>query len=87
MVWAVLAKEEQAPKGVKPLEWMLLSTLPVESFEQAIEKLQWYARRWTIEVLHRILKSGCRIEDRQLGQANRLEACLAIDLVVAWSII
>jgi len=86
VVWAVLAKEEEAPKGVKPLEWMLLSTLPVESFEQAIEKLQWYARRWTIEVLHRILKSGCRIEDRQLGQANRLEACLAIDLVVAWRI-
>ena len=46
----------------------------------------WYSRRWGIEVLHRTLKSGCRIEQRQLGQADRLEACLAIDLVVAWRI-
>ncbi|MGA9992920.1 MAG: IS4 family transposase [Thiobacillaceae bacterium] len=85
-VWAVLAQEEQAPTGVKPLQWLLLTTVPVDSFEQAIEKLQWYARRWGIEVLHRTLKSGCRIEQRQLGQADRLEACLAIDLVVAWRI-
>ncbi len=46
----------------------------------------WYSRRWGIEVLHRTLKSGCRIEQRQLGQADRLGACLAIDLVVAWRI-
>jgi hypothetical protein len=86
-VWAVLAREEQPPEGVAlPLEWMLLTTMQVETFEEAIEKLHWYTRRWTIEVLHRILKSGCRIEDRQLGQADRLEACLAIDLVVAWRI-
>ena len=85
-VWAVLAQEEQAPPGVKPLEWMLLTTVSVETFEQAIEKLQWYARRWGIEVMHRTLKSGCRIEQRQLGRADRLEACLAIDLVVAWRI-
>lgn len=85
-VWAVFTREEQPPEGVTPLEWMLLTTMPVETFEQAIEKLHWYTRRWTIEVLHRILKSGCRIEDRQLGQADRLEACLAIDLVVAWRI-
>jgi hypothetical protein len=85
-VWAVLAQEEQAPTGVKPLEWLLLTTVPTDNFEHAIEKLQWYARRWGIEVLHRTLKSGCRIEQRQLGQADRLEACLAIDLVVAWRI-
>ncbi len=46
----------------------------------------WYTRRWGIEVLHRTLKSGCRIEQRQLAHADRLEACLAIDLVVAWRI-
>jgi len=85
-VWAVLAQEQDAPAGVTPLEWMLLTTVPVASFEQATEKLQWYARRWGIEVLHRTLKSGCRIEQRQLGNAERLEACLAIDLVVAWRI-
>ncbi|MGH9486949.1 MAG: IS4 family transposase [Terriglobales bacterium] len=85
-VWAVLATERQAPDGSKPLEWMLLTTVPVTTPEQAVEKLQWYAQRWNIEVFHRTLKSGCRIEDRQLAQADRLEACLAIDLVVAWRI-
>jgi len=85
-VWAVLAQERDAPAGVKPLEWMLLTTVAVTCFEQATEKLMWYARRWGIEVLHRTLKSGCRIEQRQLGQADRIEACLAIDLVVAWRI-
>jgi hypothetical protein len=85
-VWAVLAQEQDAPVGVKPLEWMLLTTVSVTNFEQATEKLMWYARRWGIEVLHRTLKSGCRIEQRQLGQADRIEACLAIDLVVAWRI-
>ena len=85
-VWAVLAQEQDAPAGVKPLAWMLLTTVEVGSVEQACERLMWYSRRWGIEVLHRTLKSGCRIEQRQLGQADRLEACLAIDLVVAWRI-
>jgi len=85
-VWAVLAQERQAPAGVKPLEWLLLTTLPLTDVEQAAEKLMWYTRRWGIEVLHRTLKSGCRIEQRQLAHADRLEACLAIDLVVAWRI-
>ena len=65
---------------------MLLTTCPVESFEAACEKLHWYTLRWGIEVFHRTLKSGCRIEQRQLGAADRIEACLAIDLVVAWRI-
>jgi hypothetical protein len=85
-VSAILAREADPPAGVTPLEWMLLTTMPVTSFEQAIEKLMWYARRWGIEVLHRTLKSGCRIEQRQLRDADRIEACLAIDLVVAWRI-
>jgi hypothetical protein len=85
-VWAVLAREEQPPPGVDPLEWMLLTTKPVHSGEEAAEKLRWYAQRWQIEVYHRTLKSGCRIEQRQLATARRLENCLAIDMIVAWRI-
>jgi hypothetical protein len=85
-LWAVLAREEEPPSGVEPLEWMLLTTLPVHTTEQAAEKLHWYTQRWQIEVYHRTLKSGCRIEERQLATAQRLENCLAIDLVVAWRI-
>jgi hypothetical protein len=85
-IWAVIAEEQQVPEGVEPLKWVLLTTAPVENFEDACERLVWYTQRWTIEVFHRTLKSGCLIENRQLGSANRLEACLAIDLVVAWRI-
>ena len=85
-IWAIIAEEEQAPEGIDPLKWVLLTTAPTISFEDACERLRWYTQRWTIEVFHRTLKSGCLIENRQLGSANRLEACLAIDLVVAWRI-
>ena len=78
---------EQTPrKADEPVEWFLLTTCPVESADQAYEKVQWYSHRWGIEVFHRILKSGCRIEDRQLGTEDRIENCLAIDLVVAWRV-
>jgi len=85
-LWAVLASETAPPAGVEPVEWMLLSTLEVSTFESALEKLRWYTQRWGIEVFHRVLKSGCQIETRQLAGADRLESCLAIDLVVAWRI-
>jgi hypothetical protein len=82
-LWAVWARETGTPAGVQPVEWRLLTTLPVESFAQACEKLEWHTRRWGIEVFHRTAKSGCKIETRQLGHAVRIEARLAIDLVVA----
>jgi hypothetical protein len=85
--WAVVAEEKQAPDGVEPLQWLLLTTHRVETFAQAVEKLEWYAQRFQIEVYHRTLKSGCKIEERQLGNAERIEACLAIDMVVAWRIV
>jgi hypothetical protein len=85
-IWAVLAQESNMPENIKPLEWMLLTTCPVTNFDQAVERLGWYAKRWGIEVYHRTLKSGCKIEQRQLGHAERIEACLAVDMVVAWRI-
>jgi Domain of unknown function (DUF4338)/Transposase DNA-binding/Transposase Tn5 dimerisation domain len=85
-VWAILAKESNAPSGVAPLEWMLLTTCEVDSADSAIEKVGWYRLRWGIEVFHRTLKSGCKVEQRQLGTAERIETCLAIDMVVAWRI-
>jgi Druantia protein DruA/Transposase Tn5 dimerisation domain/Transposase DNA-binding len=85
-LWAILAQEVNAPVGIEPLAWMLLTTCRVETFNDAIEKLNWYTKRWCIEIYHRTLKSGCKIEERQLGAAIRIEACLAIDMVVAWRV-
>ena len=85
-LYALRTTEIDPPAGVRPLAWTLLTTVPTHSLAQAQERIQWYAMRWQIEVYHRTLKSGCRIEDRQLGNAERLEACLGIDLVVAWRV-
>jgi hypothetical protein len=85
-VWAVLAQEVNPPPQIEGLEWMLLTSVAVKHKEDAFERLNWYARRWGIEVYHRILKSGCRVEARQLEHAHRLLNCLAIDLIVAWRI-
>src|SRR5437016_3736868 len=85
-LWAVLAQEIEAPKDVGPLCWMLLTTCRVCTFEDAIEKLARYTKRWGIEIHHKTLKTGCKIEQRQLGDADTIEACLAVDMVVAWRI-
>jgi hypothetical protein len=85
--WAVYACEQsQYVSNGDPLDWMLLTTVEVTCFDQAAQRIQWYARRWGIEVFHRTLKSGCRIKDRQLGTAHGLQACLGIDMVVAWRV-
>lgn len=80
----VQAAEIEPPQGSAGLKWTLLTTVPTPTAEAACERLQWYATRWQIEVYHRTLKSGCRIEERHLGDANRLETALAIDMVIAW---
>jgi hypothetical protein len=85
--WAVYAREVDHDAEVpEPLEWMLLTTVAVSSFAEAVERLRWYTLRWGIEVYHRTLKSACHVEDRKLSAAGRIENCLAIDLVAAWRI-
>jgi hypothetical protein len=85
-LWAVSVVEVEPPSGVEPVEWMLLTNLVVDSPESALEKVQWYGLRFQIEVYHRTLKSGCKIEERQLGSAERIESCLGLDLIVAWRV-
>jgi hypothetical protein len=59
---AVLAREENPPPDVEALEWLLLTSLPVGSFEQAMTVVAWYAVRWCIEIYFHVLKSGCQIK-------------------------
>lgn len=87
-VWAVYALESNLDESIRsPIKWMLLTTVPVTTFADAKQRIEWYSKRWGIEVYHRTLKTGCRIKDRQLGTADRIETCLGIDMVVAWRIL
>lgn len=85
-LWVVQATETDTTAIGDPIDWKLLTTCETKSPEDAIERIHWYTGRWGIEVYHKTLKSGCRIEERQLGAAERLESCLAVDMVVAWRI-
>jgi len=85
-LWAVGAQEVHPPRGIEPVCWLLLTTLPVNNLPEALEKVQWYCLRWEIEVFHKILKSGCRAEQRQLKSLENLERCLPFDLLVAWRV-
>ena len=80
---ALLVREEAPPAGVQPIEWMLLTTLPVATFEQALQCLTWYTYRWRIERYHYILKSGCQVEKLQLETRDRLMRALAVYSMVA----
>lgn len=86
-LWAVYLLEDPSEEEAGgPIEWMLLTTAPVENLDDAKTRVEWYAGRWGIEVYHRTLKSGCRIRNRQLGTADGLQACIGLDMVVAWRI-
>ena len=86
-VTALLASEDNPPDGEKPVEWLLLSSVNVETAEQAGDMLQWYLARWQIEIFFRILKSGCKVEGLQLEKDGRIEAALSFCMIVAWRIL
>ena len=80
------AREHGKPDGRKPIHWKLLTDLPVADLPAAIEKLQWYAQRWKIETFHKVLKSGCRVEEAKLRTAERLTNLIAVFCIVAWRV-
>jgi Transposase Tn5 dimerisation domain/Transposase DNA-binding len=86
-VTAILAREEAPPAGESALEWRLLTNRPAETLEAIVELIDWYRRRWLMEIFFRILKSGCRVETLQLGTLERLERALVIYLIIAWRIL
>ncbi|HEY8961073.1 MAG TPA: IS4 family transposase [Luteolibacter sp.] len=82
-LWALEVIERQPPAGVEAVRWRLLTTEAISNKEDARRLAGWYALRWRIEVMHRILKTGCRVEGRQARTVEKLKAFIALDLVVA----
>jgi hypothetical protein len=80
------ADERGAPKNRKKIEWQLITDLAVQSRQDAIEKLEWYALRWKIEVFHKILKSGCKAEESKLRTAQRLANLISIFCILSWRV-
>jgi hypothetical protein len=80
------AQEPGTPKNRKKIDWKLLTDLPVQSCKDAIEKLEWYALRWKIEVFHKILKSGCKAEESRLRTAGRLANLISVFCILSWRV-
>jgi Transposase DNA-binding/Transposase Tn5 dimerisation domain/Transposase DDE domain len=80
----VLVREDAPPEGEEPIEWLLITTLPIETIEDVRTIIAYYTVRWLIELLFRILKSGCRVERRRFEHVDRLLPCAAVYLIVAW---
>lgn len=80
----VLVREQNPPAGEDPVEWILITTLPIDTVERVRTIIGYYVVRWMIELFFRVLKSGCRVERRRFESVDRLLPCAAIYLIVAW---
>jgi hypothetical protein len=84
---AVLVTEANPPEDDVPVEWLLLTSLAIDTVDQVRLVVQYYSTRWMVEVFFRVLKSGCRVEDRRFEAMDRLLPCLAVYLIVAWRVL
>lgn len=80
----VLVSEVDPPEGEVPLEWLLLTTLPIKTESNVKRIVQYYKTRWMIEVLFRTLKTGCRVEERRFEHMDRMLPSVALFLIIAW---
>jgi hypothetical protein len=83
---AVLVREAAPPPGEEPIQWLLLTSLPINTWKKVCLVIDYYCCRWQIEIYFRVLKSGCRVEELQLKTAERFKPCLALYMIVAWRV-
>ena len=84
--WVVAAEEIDAPDGVEPIAWYLLTNVAVNSFDDACEKVQWYVQRWKIERFHYVWKEVCKVEKIQERDVGRLKKVITLNSIIAMSI-
>ena len=78
----VVVQEIGAPKGVTPICWVLLTSLVVNTFDEAWQVIEDYEHRWLIEEYHKVLKTGCSMELHALRTADRLEPLIGLISVI-----
>jgi hypothetical protein len=78
VVWVIHVWEPEPPEGAEALEWVLLTSVPTQTFEDAQERVDWYHARWMVEDFHQGLKTGCQIEQRQLQDYEGLRTLLGL---------
>ena len=82
----VLVEETNPPAGCDAIQWLLVTTLPIDTPEQVQRIVRAYCVRWQIEIFFRTIKTGCRIEQRLFETLPRLQNCISVYMIVAWRI-
>ncbi|MEO2029535.1 MAG: IS4 family transposase [Fuerstiella sp.] len=82
----VLVEEPNPPQGCEPIRWLLVTTLPIDTLEDVQRVVDFYSKRWQIEIYFRTLKSGCRIERRLFEKLPRTMNCVALYSIIAWRV-
>jgi hypothetical protein len=82
----IIAKEQSPPKGEDAICWVLLTTIKANDFKSNLEIIRLYAKRWEIECFHRVLKTGCKVEELQLKEDERIMPAVALYMIIAWRV-
>jgi len=82
-----VVRVDEVSEADEPIQWVLLTTESVDTFENILTVIEYYSLRWRIEEWHKVLKSGCEIEDRQLQTWERMEVLLSVYSVIAWKVL
>lgn len=86
-LYVMAVQEVSPPEGVEPVSWILLTNVPTKTLSQVRKRISWYKRRWSIEMFHRILKSGCKVERARLEKNQRRFPYLALYSIIAWNLL
>lgn len=82
-LYIIEIKEQNEEKIDQLLHWRLITSWPVRNIDEAIEKIEWYRKRWLIEELFRILKSGYKVESVRFDSGKALINWCAMRLLMA----
>lgn len=86
MINAVMAIESHPPENEPPLVWIFITSLPIKTFDEVQKVLEYYLCRWEIETYFKVLKSGCKVEERQLRSVDRMKPLITLFLVLSWRV-
>ncbi len=86
VLYVIHAEEHKKPENREKISWKLITDLSINTLEEAIEKINWYAMRWKIETFFKILKSGCKAEESKLRTADRLANLISVFCILSWRI-
>ncbi len=86
-LWVVDLRETSPPKSEEPLSWTLVSTVEVNNKKSALQVMQYYKMRWTIELYFKTLKTGCNIESCRMNEARKLMSYIGLQSIFAWRLL